>query len=69
MRLLERDVHDKQDTLMLLRQQLEEVKKINTEFHTKQKVPISCIHVEQTAMMLCTLFSREGFKATIFHLN
>ena len=40
MRLLERDVHDKQDTLMLLRQQLEEVKKINTEFHTKQKVPI-----------------------------
>jgi len=37
MRLLERDVHDKQDTLMLLRQQLEEVKKINTEFHIKQK--------------------------------
>ena len=47
MRLLERDVHDKQDTLMLLRQQLEEVKKINTEFHIKQKVLILCTHVIQ----------------------
>eukprot|EP00794_Sanderia_malayensis_P016622 gene16622-18312_t len=35
MRLLEKDVHDKQDTLMSLRKQLEDVKKINIDLHSK----------------------------------
>ena len=38
MRLLEKDVYDKQDTLMSLRKQLEEIKKINIELHEKHKV-------------------------------
>ena len=40
MRLLEKDVHDKQDTLMSLRKQLEEVKKINIELQEKNKVQV-----------------------------
>ncbi|XP_058045412.1 RUN and FYVE domain-containing protein 2 isoform X3 [Ahaetulla prasina] len=35
MKLLEKDIHEKQDTLMNLRQQLEEVKVINTEMYQK----------------------------------
>lgn len=38
MRLLEKDVHDKQDTLMSLRKQLEDVKKINIDINEKNKV-------------------------------
>ena len=38
MRLLEKDVHEKQDTLMSLRKQLEDVKKINIDLHEKHKV-------------------------------
>ncbi|XP_067053656.1 RUN and FYVE domain-containing protein 2-like [Acropora muricata] len=35
MRLLEKDIHDKQDTLVSLRRQLEDVKKLNLELHNK----------------------------------
>uniref|UniRef100_A0A670ZQC4 RUN and FYVE domain containing 2 n=1 Tax=Pseudonaja textilis TaxID=8673 RepID=A0A670ZQC4_PSETE len=35
MKLLEKDIHEKQDTLINLRQQLEEVKVINTEMYQK----------------------------------
>lgn len=35
MRLLEKDIHDKQDTLISLRRQLEDVKKLNLELHNK----------------------------------
>ncbi len=40
MRLLEKDVHDKQDTLMSLRKQLEDVKKINIDLHSKWQVSV-----------------------------
>ncbi len=40
MRLLEKDVHDKQDTLMTLRKQLEDVKKINIDLHSKWQVSV-----------------------------
>ena len=35
MQLLEKDIHDKQDTLISLRKQLEDIKKINLEMHEK----------------------------------
>lgn len=38
MRLLEKDIHDKQDTLIALRKQLEDIKKINLELHNKWQV-------------------------------
>lgn len=39
MRLLEKDIHDKQDTLISIRRQLEDVKKLNLELHNKLQVP------------------------------
>lgn len=38
MKLLEKDIHEKQDTLIGLRQQLEEVKAINIEMYQKMQV-------------------------------
>ena len=38
MRLLEKDIHDKQDTLISIRRQLEDVKKLNLELHNKLQV-------------------------------
>lgn len=38
MRLLEKDIHDKQDTLIVLRRQLEDIKKINLDLHGKLQV-------------------------------
>lgn len=40
MKLLEKDIHEKQDTLIGLRQQLEEVKAINIEMYQKLQVRI-----------------------------
>ena len=45
MRLLEKDIHDKQDTLISLRRQLEDVKKLNLELHNKLQVPQSAAYV------------------------
>ncbi len=38
MKLLEKDVHEKQDTIISLRDQLEDIKKINLEMYTKLQV-------------------------------
>ena len=38
MKLLERDVHEKQDTIISLRDQLEDIKHINLEMYTKLQV-------------------------------
>ena len=38
MKLLERDVHEKQDTIISLREQLEDIKHINLEMYTKLQV-------------------------------
>lgn len=40
MKLLEKDIHEKQDTLISLRQQLEEVKAINVEMYQKLQVKV-----------------------------
>lgn len=39
MKLLEKDIHEKQDTLIGLRHQLDEVKAINVEMYSKMQVP------------------------------
>ena len=38
MKLLERDVHEKQDTIITLREQLDDIKHINLEMYTKLQV-------------------------------
>jgi RUN and FYVE domain-containing protein 1 len=38
MKLLEKDVHEKQDNIVSLRTQLEEIKDINLELYTKLQV-------------------------------
>ena len=38
MKLLEKDVHEKQDTIISLRGQLEDIKNINLEMYTKLQV-------------------------------
>ena len=38
MKLLEKDVHEKQDTIIALRNQLEDIKNINLEMYTKLQV-------------------------------
>ena len=38
MKLLEKDVHEKQDTIISLRNQLEDIKDINLEMYTKLQV-------------------------------
>lgn len=40
MKLLEKDIHEKQDTLIGLRQQLDEVKAINVEMYQKMQVDL-----------------------------
>lgn len=48
MKLLEKDIHEKQDTLIGLRQQLDEVKAINVEMYQKMQVllqPFSLLNV------------------------
>ena len=38
MRLLEKDIHEKQDTLVSLRRQLQDIKKLNLELHSRLQV-------------------------------
>ena len=38
MKLLEKDVHEKQDTIISLRGQLDDIKNINLEMYTKLQV-------------------------------
>ena len=40
MKLLEKDVHEKQDTIISLRGQLEDIKDINLEMYTKLQVMV-----------------------------
>ena len=43
MQLLEKDIHDKQDTLISLRRQLQDIKTINLDLHTKWQVIVNAI--------------------------
>lgn len=48
MKLLEKDTHEKQDTLVALRQQLEEVKAINLQMFHKVQVGVGFVCVPQS---------------------
>ena len=41
-KLLEKDIHEKQDTIMSLRDQLDEIKNINLEMYQKLQVNFNC---------------------------
>lgn len=46
MKLLEKDIHEKNDTLAALRQQLDQVKTLNLQMFNKAQVLSSmCVHV------------------------
>lgn len=40
MKLLEKDIHDKQDTIISLRRQLDDIKLINLEMYKKLQVSV-----------------------------
>lgn len=42
MKLLEKDIHEKQDTIVSLRRQLEDIKQINLEMYKKLQVRSNC---------------------------
>ena len=55
LRILEKDIHEKQDTMISLRQQLEDIKGINLEMYKKLQVGFNrCkliyLHVSKTAL-------------------
>ena len=58
MKLLEKDVHHKQDTIVCLRDQLEDIKDINLEMYTKLSVPTTlclyCAQWEQRGIIILT---------------
>lgn len=60
MKLLEKDIHEKQDTLIGLRQQLDEVKAINMEMYQKLQVEkqsavklMKWLRTERDALQFC----------------
>lgn len=66
MKLLEKDIHEKQDTIVSLRRQLDDIKQINLEMYRKLQVRLnrrsfgSEIHLSSTfpvAIILCLSFT------------
>ena len=57
MKLLEKDVHEKQDTIIALRDQLEDIKNINLEMYTKLQV------------FICLQRLQQYYKVTILLIN
>lgn len=45
MKLLEKDIHEKQDTIVSLRRQLDDIKQINLEMYRKLQVRYSSVSV------------------------
>lgn len=49
MKLLEKDIHEKQDTIISLRRQLDDIKLINLEMYKKLQVSLhTCTHILTT---------------------
>uniref|UniRef100_A0A8C6VP05 RUN and FYVE domain containing 2 n=1 Tax=Naja naja TaxID=35670 RepID=A0A8C6VP05_NAJNA len=68
MKLLEKDIHEKQDTLINLRQQLEEVKVINTEMY--QKLQFSDEAMKEKSEIIGRLEDKTSeITATMKHLE
>ena len=58
MKLLEKDVHEKQDTIISLRDQLEDIKNINLEMYTKLQV---CTNTTYNNVMTICFFSTRCY--------
>ncbi|XP_075148556.1 RUN and FYVE domain-containing protein 2 isoform X4 [Haematobia irritans] len=68
MKLLEKDIHEKQDTIVSLRLQLDEIKQINLEMYRKlQECEASLKH--KTEVMMKLESQKEDMAATIAHLE
>lgn len=60
MKLLEKDTHEKQDTLVALRQQLEEVKAINLQMFHKSQVCPSWRTERAAVVVILGMFGKKG---------
>ncbi|XP_013107056.2 RUN and FYVE domain-containing protein 2 isoform X2 [Stomoxys calcitrans] len=68
MKLLEKDIHEKQDTIVSLRLQLDEIKQINLEMYRKlQECEASLKH--KTEVMMKLESQKEDMANTIAHLE
>ena len=69
MQLLEKDIHDKQDTLISLRRQLEDIKKINLDLHTKWQVKIELVYEDNVTenLMQCNFFHTDPHLTFVLH--
>uniref|UniRef100_A0A8C5C0C9 RUN and FYVE domain containing 2 n=1 Tax=Gadus morhua TaxID=8049 RepID=A0A8C5C0C9_GADMO len=59
MKLLEKDIHEKQDTLIGLRHQLDEVKTINVEMYQKMQVATSYPSLNFTGLLFAVICSQQ----------
>ena len=53
MQLLEKDIHDKQDTLISLRRQLQDIKTINLDLYTKWQVVVKPVIQNHHQRYIC----------------
>ena len=65
MKLLEKDVHEKQDTIISLRDQLEDIKNINLEMYTKLQV----INFTSNTILVHKLAARWSIRFVCFDLE
>jgi RUN and FYVE domain-containing protein 1/2 len=66
MKLLEKDIHEKQDTIVSLRRQLEDIKQINLEMYKKLQVNI----IQRTKCFVCFFFFMfSGYNLYVYLIN
>ena len=53
MQLLEKDIHDKQDTLISLRRQLQDIKTINLDLYIKWQVVVKAVIQNHHQRYIC----------------
>lgn len=59
MKLLEKDIHEKQDTVVSLRRQLEDIKLINLDMYKKLQVGFAEVSANLVVLMFVHLSFRE----------
>ena len=69
MKLLEKDIHEKQDTLIGLRHQLDEVKAINVEMYQKMQVRALPTPYQSLSLSLSLSLSVFAAHAALYFLN
>ena len=62
MKLLEKDTHEKQDTLVALRQQLEEVKAINLQMFHKAQVGAGFVSIAQPGLCCSPVSCHSSYR-------